>query len=222
MSTPIIVAVIAAIASLFGTVVTVLVARQARHASLTQDQFRLMLKLSEERITRLRALAAATERLRASGMLLRSELQLSTGEKNGAKAEKARLNQLIKDFEGFWMQWADTKDDIPDTDLERLRSIRHEMRTLFADVELGVDTRRSREGIDDRQQQRRDTAIQTLLLRLDAFYGEVARLRSGALEAVILAAPINGRSVHPPGLAGARRRGLSDMLAPERRLPPSA
>jgi hypothetical protein len=191
VSVPIVVAVIAACTSLVATIVTVIVARQARKAALVQDRFRLMLKLSEERITRLRALAAATERLRASAVLLRTHLQSMDRSNSGMQPDTSRLQSLSKEFDAFWMQWADTKDDVPDADLKRLRGKRHDMQTVFNVVQgrIALGIQRPRGEADDEQLPKAVDALGELLRQLDEFYGEIARLRSESVEAVLFTRP---------------------------------
>lgn len=222
MSVPIIVAVIAAVASLVATIVAFVTARQARKVAFNQEQFKLLLKLSEERIARLRTLSAATERLRARGMLLRSELETALLD----VADWSRISLIAawtNEYHEFWMRWPDVKDDVPDADLEALRSIRHNMRHQFDQLSSKLALIETRGSRPNRQEYLEiDQRMANLLLKLDSFYGEIAHLRSDAIEKVILSEPTASGSLTVRSTKGPILHALSRIIPSREKFTPSS
>jgi hypothetical protein len=186
MELPVIVAIIAAGVSLVATTANILIAKAARRSVLTQTQWEMSLRLVEEQLSRLRSQAAGAERLRTECQLF---LTVVTSEDDDSADFRARIitrfERLREEYESFMHLWAETKVDIPSSELPSLRRLRHDISHPYQHLAMLVSIR-LKGNINRNSKAHFQHAIAQITSVLDRFFAEINRFRVETMERALL------------------------------------
>ncbi|MGD0682548.1 MAG: hypothetical protein ABR990_10890 [Terracidiphilus sp.] len=182
MEPAIVVGVIAAVVSVFSVVANVNIARKTRQSAVDALRFKARLDREEEIDKVIKEIEIEGERLRIRSW----ELIHYCDSREILKGSKSRFPALTEEFSvqarHFIDSWASVKSELPSTELNILRRLRHECWHYLQNISVMSQTLISDKQIDQAHIKNYVGSLNTLLELIDNFTRIVCKVRRRMLE----------------------------------------
>ena len=192
MEATIIAALVAGAVSLVGLLVNLHIAKRSREAVQIQVAAAAKVATAQEAVKYLRKFTVDIEKLRAEGWLFRMALdQELLGSIIAESPDKLweRANAFEEEFLKFFRNWAEVKTEVPKTQIDTIRLIRHDCKNTAQDVVekiVDVKTKYYNKLIPEDERKSIKDLLSSLLSKLDVLFNRVNNIKNDKLTDFIV------------------------------------